>query len=116
MAHVRQDINQRNTLVNHFGNELTVASNVFRLQLRLRGKVTYMLCDFDCSLAFTPTKNQREIRLSTINSSVVVSNLYPPDAFQGELDYNPFVFEMGCLGIYLCGLVQVSYFVYIPTW
>ena len=71
-----------------------------------------MLFDFDFSLMFPRTTIQRETRLPAGYSFEITSNLYPPDTMQGELDYNPFIFEMGCLGIYLCGLFQVCYLLY----
>ncbi len=33
----------------------------------------------------------------------------PPELFQGEYDYNPFAFDVGCLGLELCDLFQVGF-------
>jgi len=33
--------------------------------------------------------------------------MVPFDTSQGELDYDPFVLEIGCLGLFLCTICQV---------
>jgi len=103
-----QDLKESNTLINHFGNEFNI-KNVFRRRLRASGKATYMLFDFDAALMLPRTSAQCEVRLPASCSFEISSVVWPPDTMQGELDYNPFVFEMGCLGIYLCTYFQVSF-------
>jgi hypothetical protein len=81
-----------------------------RPQLRADGLLTYALCDFDCSMMFSPC--QPSYRLdSDLSMEIYIET--PDDTSQGELDYDPFVFEMGCLGILLITKFQVRIFVSI---
>ncbi|KAF8510408.1 kinase-like domain-containing protein, partial [Hysterangium stoloniferum] len=96
---VHRDINIGNILANHFAQYDTYDTNILRPQLRSNGSLTYVLCDFDCSMMFSPSK-PRDLRLHS-DLSFEIRIIIPDDTSQGELDYDPFVFEMGCLGISL---------------
>ncbi|KIJ39034.1 hypothetical protein M422DRAFT_49763 [Sphaerobolus stellatus SS14] len=98
---VHRDIKPGNTLVNHFGAYL-VGDNEKRRNLRSSGKLTYALYDFDLSLMLPSTSSQDECRLPAWRSFEIITIESPYDTRQAEMDYNPFVFEMGCLGIMLC--------------
>jgi hypothetical protein len=55
---------------------------------------------------FSPS--QSSFRLDS-DLSIEVCIDTPDDTFHGELDYDPFVFEMGCIGIMLVTDFQVSH-------
>ncbi|GJJ07965.1 hypothetical protein Clacol_002172 [Clathrus columnatus] len=99
---VHRDLKEDNTLVNHFGAYRCNIDNMMRPKLRAAGKLTYVLYDFDLSLMLPST----ECRLPASQSVDVLSIVWPYDTSQGELDYDPYKFEMGCLGIILCQKFQ----------
>ncbi|GJJ07952.1 hypothetical protein Clacol_002159 [Clathrus columnatus] len=101
---VHRDLKSDNTLVNHFGAHRRNDENVMRPVLRSAGQLTYALFDFDLSLMLP----SNECRLPASRSFEVLSVPWPYDNFQGELDYDPYKFEMGCLGIFLCQMFQVE--------
>ncbi|GJJ07968.1 hypothetical protein Clacol_002175 [Clathrus columnatus] len=102
-----KDLKDDNTLVNHFGAYCRNRRNEMRPKLRSAGKLTYVLFDFDLALLLPST----ECRLPSRVSFYVMTAIIPFDTSHGELDYDPYKFEMGCLGIFLCETFQH----YIPS-
>ncbi|KIJ23923.1 hypothetical protein M422DRAFT_56635 [Sphaerobolus stellatus SS14] len=96
-----KDIKTDNTPVNHFGAHHHSRNNGKRRRLRSSGRLTYALFDFDLALII-PTSSSTQRRLPAWRSFEIVTIESPYDTSQGELDYDPFIFEMGCLGIMLC--------------
>ncbi|KAG6886681.1 hypothetical protein C0995_005905 [Termitomyces sp. Mi166 len=91
-----------NILINHVNMDICDLSNYCRWTLRSQGKSTYALHDFDGSTMFPPSMSLDECRLP---SSVSYNTLYdqvPGDTLQGELDFNPFAFDVGMLGVMFC--------------
>ena len=106
---VMQDIKTSNILVNHFGACSDVASNDMRRTLRRDGHLAYAIIDFDISIVFPPTATREECRLPS-NLSFDGAPNQPHDTRQGELDYDPFAFDVGCLGVLFCEEFQVCFF------
>ncbi|KAH7882305.1 hypothetical protein F5I97DRAFT_1909263, partial [Phlebopus sp. FC_14] len=94
-------------LVNHFAdssfydNHINQIFNQLRPTLRLADKLVYALVDFNCSIMFSPTSTPSERRLPARESTVLPCNI-PPDVYQGELDYDPFAYDVGSLGMIFC--------------
>ncbi|GJJ07962.1 hypothetical protein Clacol_002169 [Clathrus columnatus] len=96
------DLKEGNTLINHFGTRGRVPHNLMRPKLLSAGRLTYALFDFDLAQMLPST----ECRLPSTQSFFVMSIEIPFDTSHGELDYDPYKFEMGCLGIVLCQMFQ----------
>lgn len=96
---IHRDLTENNILVNHFGcYGRTRFGNWLRPILLSEGKLTFAVFDFDLSLMLS----SEERRLPSWRSFETTNITRPNDTHQGELDYDPFLFEMGCIGIDLC--------------
>ena len=80
--------------------------NNVRRTLRCDGHLVYGINDFDVSIIFPPSVTREECRLP-ISGSWYGGQNQPLDTRQGELDYDPFVFDVGCLGVLFCDNFQV---------
>ena len=92
--------------MNHFGSPAHGRFNTLRGELRKEGQLIYALIDFDLSLLFPSTCTPAELRLP-YNMSWHGGSNQPKDTAQGELDYDPFAFDVGCLGVLFCDAFQV---------
>ncbi|GJJ07951.1 hypothetical protein Clacol_002158 [Clathrus columnatus] len=99
---VHRDLKENNILVNHFGTHGRISHNLMRPKLLSEGRLMYGLFDFDLALMLPST----ECCLPSRQSFFVMSIGVPFDTSHGELDYDPYKFEMGCLGIVLCQMFQ----------
>lgn len=103
-----QDIKLGNMLINHYGRIGTDDYNNIRALWRREEPhhVKYALFDFDISVMFSPTLPPVKRRLSS-NLSFQGTFNRPHDTMQGELDYDPFAFDVGCLGVMFCNMFHV---------
>ncbi|KIJ56991.1 hypothetical protein M422DRAFT_773713 [Sphaerobolus stellatus SS14] len=106
---VHQDLKIEHFIPNHLGTATSGANYRSRLMLHERHMVTYALFDFDLSLFFPPdiASDPRKRRLP-FTHFYQFGHPLPNDVAQGELDYDPFVMEMGNLGILLARYFQLS--------
>jgi hypothetical protein len=75
-------------------------------ELRRRDAVLYTHIDFDLSIMFEPDSTPAERRLPWIQSfQGPWVDIY--DTQQGELDYDPFGYDVACLGELFCIEFQV---------
>lgn len=101
-------MNMNNMVVDFFGNELTTGGyySIRRAQLE-EGLLSYALIDFDLSIMLPPDIQRDNFRLPRQKSW---SGTYcHSDVLQGELDYNPFSYDVGTLGAVFCESYQVGY-------
>ena len=61
----------------------------------------YCLFDFNLSTVFPRKASLNICRLPHDLSWCGTPRYHPPDLKQGELDYNPFMFDVGCMGYML---------------
>ena len=101
-----QDINDENVLISHFCDARTEWRCDVRQDLRSRRLLSYALFDFDFSILFPRDIDRRFCRLPYERSWGTFCLVY--DTAQGEFDFNPFVFEVGNLGVTFCDLFQVN--------
>lgn len=102
-----KDIKLGNILLSHFGALDELYRNEVRVSLRRRGRIRYAICDFDSSFLLSPSPSGKPIRLPG-ELSFDIYQPKPYDTSQGEPDYDPFVFDIGCLGIVFWELFAVS--------
>ncbi|PPR06492.1 hypothetical protein CVT26_004581 [Gymnopilus dilepis] len=98
------DINDENVLISHFCDARTEWRCDVRQDLRSRRLLSYALFDFDFSILFPRDIDRRFCRLPYERSWGTFCLVY--DTAQGEFDFNPFVFEVGNLGVTFCDLFQ----------
>ena len=97
-------------LVNHFSDDITLSVNLVREELRSEGRLIYAMFDFNASIMLPPIAKKEDFRLPYYESWVG-SYAFPCDTHQGEFDYNPFVFDVGVLGLVLSRVFQVRHYI-----
>ncbi|KAG6823901.1 hypothetical protein H0H92_008668, partial [Tricholoma furcatifolium] len=100
------DIKMDNVLVNHFDNWRLDHCNSHRTALRNEGKLIYAIFDFSHSTMFSVSATLEECRLPSIISWKTLPSQRPSDTMQAELDFNPFAFDVGMLGVLFCSEFQ----------
>ena len=79
-----------------------------RRTLRREDHLVYAITDFDLSIMFPNTAAREECRLPS-KLSWAGGGDQPNDTSQGELDYDPFAYDVGCLGVLFCHEFQVRF-------
>lgn len=77
-----------------------------RNSLREQGKIFCALSDFDLSMMLPPDTQLEDCRLSISESWKGLCDR-PPDVQHGELDFNPFAYDVICLGMHIAYVYQV---------
>ncbi|CDO74564.1 hypothetical protein BN946_scf184931.g3 [Trametes cinnabarina] len=96
---VHRDIHETNIMVNWYcyTADPLVRSQGMRAHRRTSA-VSYALHDFDLALQLPPETSLRDCRRPSIESCIGKTDYQPSDTWAGEVDYNPFAFDVGCLG------------------
>ncbi|KAF8909768.1 hypothetical protein CPB84DRAFT_1765442 [Gymnopilus junonius] len=94
------DVNQSNVLVNHFSDSEVLEQNLVRANLRSQGLLLYALFDFDFSVMLPLEGDRTKYRLPYVRSWGTFNCTM--DTAQGEFDYNPFVMDVGTMGVRFC--------------
>ncbi|PPQ86327.1 LOW QUALITY PROTEIN: hypothetical protein CVT25_005628 [Psilocybe cyanescens] len=94
-----RDVNEGNFLVNHFGDDCCVFDNKLRIDLRSRDRLCYAIFDFDHAIKLPSGVDRTKYRLPYHRSWGTINVI--GDTAQGEYDFNPFVFDVGALGVHL---------------
>jgi hypothetical protein len=71
-------------------------------------KALYAIYDFDMAVVFSGDASASECRLPRWMSFQGVVTNRPQAIAEGEIDYDPFAWDVGCLGIALCEEFQVG--------
>lgn len=106
-----QDIDPSNMLVNWYCSDAASDGCEHRWREHRRSAaVKYVLFDFDLSLQLPPQTSLKKCRRPAEEAFTGKKMYYPYDVYQGEPYYNPFAFDVACLGnLYLCWfIVSVS--------
>ena len=98
-----------NVLMNHFADDFSIDFHPGRATLRKQGKALYALMDFNLSI-MAPTDIKRNQYRRSYRDSLDGTWPQPFDTAAGEFDYNPFAFDVACLGVVFCLRYQVSIF------
>ncbi|KAH7890135.1 hypothetical protein F5I97DRAFT_1850396 [Phlebopus sp. FC_14] len=102
---VYRDIKQSNILANQFAQGQYFQDKRFRSSLRESGSLIYALIDFDWSVVFPLDSKPSERRLHASESFLWYCSI-AKDTSQGELDYDPFAFDVGSFGMFFCDEFQ----------
>ena len=62
-------------------------------------EVAFCLSDFDCAVQLPPGISLKDYRLPSIEGTIGTPMYHPADLHLAERDYNPFAFDVGCLGM-----------------
>jgi hypothetical protein len=104
-----QDLSESNILVNYFGDSTWPSQDDYLRDVFLSNdKTLYAIFDYNLSVVFPPSTSPRERRLPFEMSFIGLAMNRPYDTAQGEFDYDPFAWDVGCLGIQLRNRFQVS--------
>ncbi|KAI0630176.1 hypothetical protein C8Q77DRAFT_246721 [Trametes polyzona] len=100
---VHRDISASNVLINHFKpapyNNMDTKSSVLEFIRSTKVEdVHYCLFDFDISDVLPRDVSVKTYRSDSVWTCYGTASYHPQDGWQGEHDYNPFAFDVGCLG------------------
>ncbi|KIM49863.1 hypothetical protein M413DRAFT_438986 [Hebeloma cylindrosporum] len=96
-----RDVCEGNILVNHFScfqDCQEMDQRNIRADLRQAGLLNYALNDFDWSMQLPSDASLKSFRLPIVEIYPGVHEK-PHEAMRGEIDFNPFAYDVGCLGI-----------------
>lgn len=101
-----QDISFRNVLVNCNG----YTEHIPPVSLRPDDKwqPRFVLCDFDISVIFPPDIPPSERVLPASETSWGELSFHPQDVSDGDATYDPFAFDVACMGAMLCIAIGVG--------
>ncbi|KAJ3525162.1 hypothetical protein NMY22_g10690 [Coprinellus aureogranulatus] len=102
---VHRDISEANILVNHFTVNNAMWT-VDRSQLSKDGLLLFALYDFDISVVFPKEAERSKCRLPSERSCEGPWPKPTWDTSHGEIDYDPFAYDVGCMGLLFCTWVQ----------
>ena len=95
-----QDITGQNTLVNYFRpSEVKFVGPRPHLAAHMHSQdVVYAIFDYDLALPLDPGLPLASYRLPGYKSFCGDYSFQPEDAAYAQLEYNPFAFDVACLG------------------
>ncbi|PPR07278.1 hypothetical protein CVT26_012438 [Gymnopilus dilepis] len=106
-VYILRDIKFGNVLVNQFAEETIFDENSSRRELRRKGLLSYALFDFDLSIMLPPGSDRTTYRLPYQRSWGTFN--WTMDTAQGEFDFNPFVLDVGTMGVVFCTKFQIPF-------
>ncbi|KAI0355665.1 hypothetical protein OH77DRAFT_303712 [Trametes cingulata] len=96
---VHRDIIETNMLVNYYCPDRSVQDMDSVLRERRRtGDPAYCLFDFNLSMQLPPGTSLRECRRPAVEATTGLSSFSARDIELGEHEYNPFAYDVACLG------------------
>ncbi|KAI0645512.1 hypothetical protein C8Q79DRAFT_697473 [Trametes meyenii] len=93
-----RDIDTTNILINCYDPTSEVALEEVVAEHRRSGAAAYCLFDFNLSTQLPSDTSLRHCRRPAIEALTAMPAYMPNDTFLGEPSYNPFAFDVGCLG------------------
>ncbi|KAF4621021.1 hypothetical protein D9613_000107 [Agrocybe pediades] len=96
---IHGDIKISNFLMDDFRDDYDAQKYDFRYLRRAEGRSRYAIYDFDMSRKVPKEINRRDYWISTDSGYAWGTFNVTMDYAQGELEYNPFITDVGCLGV-----------------
>ncbi|KJA15148.1 hypothetical protein HYPSUDRAFT_194631 [Hypholoma sublateritium FD-334 SS-4] len=98
-----RDIRTENILINHLQNDsfIDCRNGQHRASMSQEKCLRYALNDFNVSLIFPQQISLEDFRISSYLASWGIDDR-PYGVLEGELEFNPFLYDVGCLGIFFC--------------
>ncbi|KAH9895166.1 hypothetical protein C8Q73DRAFT_644721 [Cubamyces lactineus] len=94
-----RDIHESNILLNWYCRDVQKASCTKCLRAHYQSSsALYALFDFDLSLHLPPSTSLKDCLRPASEAFIGRSDYHPTDIYQGEPYYNPFAFDVACLG------------------
>ncbi|KAI0645511.1 hypothetical protein C8Q79DRAFT_1010463 [Trametes meyenii] len=93
-----RDIDTTNMLINCYDPTSRMMDTEVVAEHARSGAATYCLFDFNLSIQLPPDTCLRNCRRPAIESVTALTTFMPDDIVLGEPFYNPFAFDVGCLG------------------
>ncbi|KAI0645524.1 hypothetical protein C8Q79DRAFT_911014 [Trametes meyenii] len=93
-----RDITNPNILVNCYDPTTEIMDEGMLAEHRRSGAARYCLFDFNLSIQLPPDTCLRNCRRPAIEAYTAMTSYIPDDTFRGEPWYNPFAFDVACLG------------------
>ncbi|KAI0355652.1 hypothetical protein OH77DRAFT_1424594 [Trametes cingulata] len=95
-----RDISESNTLINCYAadRDTWTARDLVHEYIQHSSEVAYCLFDFDLSFQFPSDTDIRTARRPSEEAFRGAPMYHPSDVLCGQLDYNPFPFDVACLG------------------
>ncbi|KAF6763237.1 other/AgaK1 protein kinase [Ephemerocybe angulata] len=94
---IHRDLSWGNYLVNHFTSQNAQRDSYERRGLRMRGELLYAIFDYSLSILLPPDVDPKTFRLP-YNMTWEGTCFSIPDVWHGELDYDPFAYDVAVLG------------------
>ncbi|KAF5325843.1 hypothetical protein D9611_000487 [Ephemerocybe angulata] len=94
---IHRDLSWNNYLVNHFTSDTANRGSYQRRCLRARGELLYAIFDYNLSIILPQDMDPKTFRLP-YDMTWEGTCFEIPDVWQGELDYDPFAYDVGILG------------------
>ena len=105
---IAQDISEANMLVNHYSASLVDYTSEARRKWRTADTsneyVRYCLTDFNISLLLPGDVRRIPSRFALDGCP----HYHPPDVWAGEYEYDPYAFDVGCMGNLFASEFDVS--------
>ncbi|KAI0070465.1 hypothetical protein K474DRAFT_793430 [Panus rudis PR-1116 ss-1] len=97
---VHRDIHHGNIAKNYYMWDAASVeeSRQLRYEHKHAGKLAYALFDFDIAMCFPEDTSVKEFRLPSEKAFCGWSIYHSQDVYRGQVDYNPFAFDVACLG------------------
>lgn len=102
--HGQKDIKIHNILVNLYNGDAVYDDC---REFYASQKARFVLCDFDLSVIFPPDTPPAARVCPASESDWGSYRYHPPDAADGQTVYDPFAYDVACLGGLLCELIGV---------
>ncbi|RPD78062.1 hypothetical protein L226DRAFT_543568 [Lentinus tigrinus ALCF2SS1-7] len=94
-----RDLDRHNILVNCYSLHRPVSAlNTEMREHRRSSEIAYCLFDFDRALQLPLDTPLKSCRVAASGAMVALSPYHPLDVSYGESEYNPFAFDVACLG------------------
>ncbi|KAI0070379.1 hypothetical protein K474DRAFT_816925 [Panus rudis PR-1116 ss-1] len=97
---IHRDIHHCNIAISYYAWDFDNGRGVDRFvdEQKRSGTLAYALFDFDLAIQFPEDTSVKDFRIPSEHAFYGWPNYHPRDVYRGQVDYNPFAFDVACLG------------------